>query len=70
MKTTKQKKCLNPKCERMEAVRGLCGSCYTTAAKLVKAKEITWEELEKNGRCLPRKKHFSGETPTNWLLSK
>ncbi len=44
--------CITPGHEKRESkVRGLCYSCYAAAAKNVKRGLVTWEQLEKAGKC-------------------
>lgn len=41
-------------CQRLaNGARGLCGSCYTRALKAVKSGELTWEQLEAEGKAKP-----------------
>lgn len=44
-------RCLNPECDGLAYVRGLCRNCYGTARRLVVAGSVTWGELEKRGKC-------------------
>lgn len=63
---TKLDKCLNPNCNRHVASRGLCITCYQSAASLVARKKTTWEALEADGKIKPkisRRSHIK-----NWLL--
>jgi hypothetical protein len=63
-------KCLNPKCERPEKVRGLCWSCYQACRRLVANKQITWEALEDAGRVNESKGRGIGKSSTvRWLLT-
>lgn len=41
--------------------RGLCNRCYSLLSARVRKGETTWEELEKQGKCLPKAK--SGRKP-------
>lgn len=63
---TPKKKCLNPHCENKAALRGLCKGCYCSAMHLVKAKKVTWMQLESAGKCLIPKNH---KTVSKWLLA-
>lgn len=47
------KKCLAGDGKLVHA-RGLCGNCYREVMVRVSAKEITWEELEKQGLAKPK----------------
>lgn len=40
--------------------RGLCASCYSSAAALVKAGKTTWEALEAAGLALPSRRKNTG----------
>ena len=62
-----QKKCLRPGCKSKDVniSRGLCRICHGAASKLVKRGKTTWEILEKNKKCLPRKKGVVSE----WFLA-
>lgn len=40
--------------------RGLCASCYSYAAALVKAGKTTWKALETAGLALPSKRKNAG----------
>ena len=61
-------KCLNPKCERPEKVRGLCWPCYQTARRLVARKETSWSKLLAAGRVTSGKRGKKKST-ANWLLT-
>ena len=37
--------------------RGLCRSCYGMACRRIQRGETTWEQLEREGQCLPAKRH-------------
>ena len=46
--------CLYPGCESTErGGRGLCAKHYVAARYLVKKGSVTWESLEKAGKCIP-----------------
>jgi hypothetical protein len=45
-------KCLNPNCTNESRARGLCVYCYTSAIRLVKTKQRTWDELVAKGKAL------------------
>lgn len=60
--------CIYPSCSINRYSRGLCKPHYMVAFHLVETKEITWEELAENKRCLPKR----GEKMTGaqeWFLS-
>ena len=61
-------KCLNPKCIRMANARGLCGSCFTVANRIVKERLITWAELESAGKAIPKVAQKKTGTVKEWLL--
>lgn len=42
-------------------MRGLCLSCYSSAKKLVDAKQTTWEDLERLGLCVSKTDAFAVE---------
>jgi len=46
------KSCVVPGCSREATSRGLCGSCYLAASKLVKQGRTTWEALQARGLAL------------------
>lgn len=59
-------KCLTPTCRNSRVhSRGLCQTCYRTAANLVKAKRTTWKKLEDGKKCLPKK--YAGRK-RDWFL--
>ena len=62
-------KCLNPDCNEQAYVRGLCGRCYAAALYIVRTKQTTWEELEKNNKVLKRKLQKAGKIK-GWLMDK
>lgn len=45
--------CMTDDCGKEMKSRGLCFSCYKRAEKMVKAGEVTWEQLEELGLCTP-----------------
>ena len=56
--TAKQERCLFPECAleyggRRKPCRGLCRGHYESARRKVTEGVVTWEELEKHGKCLP-----------------
>ena len=61
-------KCLVTGCVRHAEGRGLCRSCLSLASKLVKEKKVTWEELEKRSKCLP--KGEQRRTRAKWFLGE
>lgn len=50
-----KKICVYPGCSRKAARRGLCSNCYQSARYVVGLGEATWEQLEADGKTLPRK---------------
>ena len=60
-------KCLRPDCQRKPLCRGLCASCYTIASQIVKTGQLTWEELEKQGRSKPLRGQC--DHVRHWLLT-
>lgn len=40
-----------PECKRTAKTRGMCENCYAGAARKVREKQTTWEELERLGLC-------------------
>jgi hypothetical protein len=48
--------CINPGCRKKAATRGLCKGHYSNAWRLVNGGMETWENLEKHGMILPKKK--------------
>ena len=67
--TINQGKCLNPNCERKQKSRGLCGSCYDIAARLVREHRVTWEELEQAGKVREAGPVYRKTNTTKWLLT-
>lgn len=61
-------KCLVPHCNTLSKTRGLCQTHYTMLSKLVSAGRITYEQAQKNGKCLSDK--VRGGKTYNWFLSK
>jgi hypothetical protein len=57
-KGARQKKteCVVEQCYDIVKTRGLCHKCYQYASKLVRRGLVTWEDLEKRGKSLPRKR--------------
>ena len=47
--------CLFPGCEEATKTRGLCSLHYTYAYRLIKRKQTTWEQLEKEKKVLPKR---------------
>ena len=42
------------RCKKRDAVtRGVCMPCYVTLSRYVKGGKNTWEDFEKEGKCLP-----------------
>lgn len=48
-------KCLRPDCTSPAKHRGLCGSCYSCACRLVKQNKTSWDVLTSTGKALPAK---------------
>jgi len=67
MKNKSASKCINPTCDRGQSSRGLCRSCYNTAARLVREGKTTWAALEKAKRSLPP---TNGAAAAAWLLKE
>lgn len=44
-------RCKTPDCQGLRKSRGLCFRCYNQFAKMVNAKEISWEQLEAEGKA-------------------
>ncbi len=63
-------KCLYPECKGKVTRRGLCGSCYVTAWKLVKSGAATWEKLIKRGKALECGRKGRPGEKLKWFLSK
>lgn len=61
--TKPQRICLRPKCNRVAECRGLCGSDYVIANRLVNEGLTTWEELERKGKAEEHKR-----TAKAWFL--
>jgi len=59
-------KCLFPGCAGEAYARGLCTRHYIRALRYVRTGRVTWDQLEANGKCAPRKKIYSLEP--NWFL--
>ena len=55
--------CRNPRCQRSARIRGLCGSCYMAAYRLVADEAVSWKELEDAGKVNEQKR-----AAKNWLL--
>ncbi len=55
--------CKNPRCQRSAKIRGLCGSCYMAAYRLVSDDAVSWKELEDAGKVSEQKR-----AAKNWLL--
>jgi hypothetical protein len=65
--------CLFENCDKKVTSRGLCHSHYAVALRIVKkVKGMTWNKLEKNGKCLPARPPFNGvngaSTQRDWFL--
>lgn len=67
---TKQAACLNPACQRKANVRGLCFTCYSSIAALVRHGRTSWEKLEKDGKALSPQRTGTRTTTRSWALSK
>ena len=62
---TEKKICGVPTCSGEAAVRGLCKSCYQSAAGAVRGGVVTWDQLEEQGIAEPSKR--GGSLFTDWL---
>lgn len=63
--------CLNTSCnDRGWHSRGLCRNCYNAAAHLVKADEVTWDELEEAGKVHPAKGPGRPRTTSKFFLDE
>ncbi len=62
--------CMVPNCKRTVRSRGMCDVHYTYCAVLVKKGEYNWEQLEKDGKCLPARKRSAPSKLRTWLDSK
>lgn len=65
--------CMYDGCEKKMVSRGLCQSHYAIARRVVKkVKGVTWNKLEKKGKCLPARPPFEGingaSTQRDWFL--
>lgn len=63
--------CLRPSCGRVQVTRGLCQTCYKAAKRLVEECKTTWEQIEVDGKCKPKKSWR--RTPSQarlWFLEK
>jgi hypothetical protein len=49
--------CLSPGCPHVARSRGLCDTHYGQVRERVRRGETPWEQLEREGRCLPAKPH-------------
>lgn len=67
MRTNKDQRCMMPGCLENASCRGLCMKCYSMANRLVQQGRTTWEQLEKNGKILPK---HSQNAKVNWLLEE
>tara|TARA_R100000808_G_C2155217_1_gene167115 strand:- start:893 stop:1273 length:381 start_codon:yes stop_codon:yes gene_type:complete len=53
--------CMYDGCEKKVVSRGLCQGHYAIARRIVKkVKGVTWNKLEKKGKCLPARPPFEG----------
>lgn len=50
------KTCLFPNCKSIGCIRGLCHSHYTQASRYIRLKRTSWDQLEKDGKALPKNK--------------
>lgn len=50
------KRCLADGCSEEQYIRGLCNRHYMAAHRLVKAGEVTWEQLESEGLASPSRR--------------
>ena len=49
------KKCLVPVCKKLLKTRGLCYVHYNQLMKRIHKGELTWQQAEEQGLCLPAK---------------
>lgn len=52
MNLKNQEKCIT--CTNKAHARGPCTTCYHSAKEFVGRNEVTWEQLEKLGLCIPK----------------
>jgi len=60
---------MNAECNGLAAVRGLCRSCRHTARRIVKKGLVTEEDLEAQGKLLPKCPTRALSPRTIWFLS-
>jgi len=62
------KQCMFPHCDGAFYARGLCKPHYMLAFKLVRYREVTWEELVEHKKCLSKQKEIMSDAE-EWFLS-
>lgn len=60
--------CLHPTCQEEAVSRGLCSPHYAAVRRLVAAGEVTWAELEAQGKVLPKETGLRKAEVAEWLL--
>jgi hypothetical protein len=63
--------CMNPQCTRHQSARGLCSNCFQIARRLIRQELISWDDLVKAGKALP--KRLPGRKASiarKWMLEK
>ncbi len=58
-------RCRRPRCQRLVYARGLCGSCYSMAYRLVKDDVTSWARLRRAGKIDEPKRDAK-----EWLLDE
>ena len=60
-------RCMNPNCPsrgKAEAkLRGLCGACYKSLERIMKAADLDWPDMVRLGKCRDRKAVGSDRFP-------
>ena len=62
--------CLYPDCNALPFARGLCGTHYQAAFRLVKAGDTTWEKLERQGKAEAPRVRGKDLAKAAWFLGK
>lgn len=57
--------CIVKGCGKVAYSRGLCDMHYRRCINRVRAGEITWDELERRGECIPAKLKIKSTTILN-----
>lgn len=60
--------CLVPGCAELERTRGLCGTHYVYAIRVIKSGMATWPELEAAGKSKPMTR--SRKPRTGWFVTR